>query len=129
MTHPWIEDVIEFQKKFGERDTNTLNNTLPQVLSFRRALIEEECNELLDASDLEDIVHELGDHLYVVLGMFVALGVDADEVWRRIHKANMTKFGPGHTFSAAGKVLKSEKHIQPVFKDLVPQEGVNAYLS
>jgi predicted HAD superfamily Cof-like phosphohydrolase len=37
--------------------------------------------------------HELADLLYVVYGTFVALGVDADEVFAEIHEANLRKAG------------------------------------
>ncbi len=50
--------------------------------------------------------HELADLLYVAYGTFVALGVDADEVFAEVHAANVRKAGAPRR--ADGKQLKPE---------------------
>jgi len=50
--------------------------------------------------------HELADLLYVVYGTFVALGIDADEVFEEVHAANLRKAGAPRR--ADGKQLRPD---------------------
>ena len=50
--------------------------------------------------------HELADLLYVAYGTFVALGIDADEVFAEVHEANLRKIGAPRR--ADGKQLKPD---------------------
>ena len=50
--------------------------------------------------------HELADLLYVAYGTFVALGVDADEVFEEVHAANVRKAGAPRR--ADGKQFRPE---------------------
>ncbi len=50
--------------------------------------------------------HELADLLYVVYGTFVALGIDADEVFAEVHAANLRKAGAPRR--ADGKQLRPD---------------------
>jgi hypothetical protein len=40
---------------------------------------------------MKETVDALSDILYVVYGMFTAIGVDADETYRIVHESNMSK--------------------------------------
>lgn len=50
--------------------------------------------------------HELADLLYVAYGTFVALGIDADEVFAEVHEANLRKAGAPRR--ADGKQLRPD---------------------
>ncbi len=87
-----------------------------ETLELRRALIAEECEEVIEAIDLlaaqptderlAALAHELADLLYVTYGTFVVAGIDADAVMAEVHRANMRKVsGPRR---ADGKQLKPE---------------------
>lgn len=88
----------------------------PDVLALRRTLIGEEYAEVTAAftqlqdagetatTELAHLIHELADLLYVTYGAILACGVDADEVFAEVHRANMEKLdGPRR---ADGKLLK-----------------------
>ncbi len=65
-----------------------------KLMKLRLALIDEEVQELHDAveqSDFIEVIDAGADLLYVVYGMFSALGVDANEAFRLVHESNMTK--------------------------------------
>lgn len=90
-----------------------------RVLELRENLVREEYVEMMKAlrdlkqlvnlnkaSDITAVVHELTDLLYVTYGTLVEFGVDADEIFDEVHRANMRKLaGPKR---ADGKQLKPE---------------------
>jgi predicted HAD superfamily Cof-like phosphohydrolase len=89
-----FEKVIEFHKltelPVGERP----NVIYPLRFSFRKRLIDEEYAELLEAyydGDINQIAKEGCDLLYVVYGLLIESGIDADKVFDAVHKSNMTK--------------------------------------
>jgi predicted HAD superfamily Cof-like phosphohydrolase len=102
----------------GSTDPHLPTQPNDAVLSLRRALVEEESREALEAfarlqAAQEDgeaafcaLVHELTDLLYVTYGALIAFGVEPDGVFAEVHRANMDKVsGPRR---ADGKQLKPE---------------------
>ncbi len=86
--------------------------------AFRRALIEEEFQEFLDAVEEGDLVNaakELADLAYVVNGTAVEMGFDLDIVVRAVHKSNMSKLGADGKpiYREDGKVLKGPNYVEP----------------
>jgi predicted HAD superfamily Cof-like phosphohydrolase len=58
---------------------------------------------------LDEIARELADVVYVAYGTAVTYGIDLDAVLVEIHRANMSKLGPGGVpVVRDGKVVKSE---------------------
>jgi len=84
---------------------------------LRAILIAEEALEcikaLLSGEDLHDIVKELCDLSVVTTGALSACGVSDLDVLKEVDKSNMTKFGPGYDYDAAGKLLKSPSYVKP----------------
>jgi predicted HAD superfamily Cof-like phosphohydrolase len=107
--------MFTLQKQFE----TAINSAIPQhpsipskdVLALRKTLITEEFKEVIieleaEQTDLPNLAQELADLLYVTLGTFVAIGVDADAVFAEVHRANMQKVsGPRR---ADGKIMKPE---------------------
>jgi predicted HAD superfamily Cof-like phosphohydrolase len=65
-----------------------------KLMKLRLALIDEEVQELHDSVNQRDFVETidaLTDIMYVTLGAFTSLGVDANEAFRLVHESNMTK--------------------------------------
>ena len=75
-----------------------------ELLVLRQALIREEFQEVMVAfdelskaqaagrdGDIAPLIHELTDLLYVTYGTILTCGVDADEVFAEVHRANMCK--------------------------------------
>lgn len=93
-----FDKVVEFNEAFG-----IINQTSPQLdiftknkklLDYRMSLVKEEYNELKDAvndNDFVEILDGLSDSLYVILGFFTALGIDANDAFEIVHKSNMSK--------------------------------------
>ncbi len=115
--------VREFHEAIGEKPPRSPVYPDRALLDLRRTLVREEYEEAMEALagleralDGEDEAeksrrftqasHELTDLLYVTYGALLWFGVDADEVFREIHAANMRKTeGPKR---ADGKQLKPE---------------------
>lgn len=114
-----FERLIEFHRQID--GTVPSNPRVPDgdTLRLRCALLEEEYEELMAAirrllnareageeADITELTHELVDLLYVTYGTILKCGVDADEVFEEVHRANMRKLtGPKR---ADGKQLKPE---------------------
>lgn len=103
--------LLEFHKAFGApyyRRPRLLDDNRE---SLRKALIEEEVYELFEAMDtknMEEIVKEMCDVLYVVYGTAIEMGVDLDRAFQTVHESNMSKLGEDGKpiYRADGKVLK-----------------------
>lgn len=92
----WQDDVRDFHLKF-EHEVREVPSAPPSDddwWTFRRKLIEEEVDELLDALEsrkLPAIAQEAVDVIVVVTGTCVGLGIRLAPVWRAVHRANMSK--------------------------------------
>lgn len=92
-----FEKVLEFNKLFGVKNetkvqTNIFENE--KLVNYRMSLITEEYNELLEAvkeKDLTETIDALSDILFVVYGMYTALGINADDAYDIVYKSNMSK--------------------------------------
>lgn len=92
--NPWVKDVLQFHEKFGSEISDEPSIPIDPVSLFRRELMREEMNELLDAmwkKDVEGVAKELVDVLYTVIGTAIVYGVPLDPVWDAVHKSNMDK--------------------------------------
>ena len=92
---------------------------------LRVRLIQEEFDELkeaLAADDLSSIAKEIADLLYVVYGTAVSYGIDMDQVFREVHRSNMSKVG-GYK-REDGKWVKPDTYsparIQPILTEQGP---------
>lgn len=93
-----FEKVIEFNKAFEIITNNEpsvhIFDSSKKLIDYRLSLILEEVKELQDAikeKDLTETIDALTDILYVTLGAFTALGVNADVAFDIVHKSNMSK--------------------------------------
>lgn len=112
---------------------------------MQMTLIEEECNEFLNAADKlltephpiqnrADVLKELADLIYVCYQFAATYNLDLDEALDRIHKSNMSKLDEqgNPIYRRDGKVLKSDGYKPPQLEDLVvpsttpPSEEYNA---
>lgn len=94
---------------------NSILDDKTNGIRLRRALLEEEFDELLKAIDEDDLAHiarELGDVLYVVFGTALVYGINLDEAFREIHRAAMDKMRAGLR-REDGKILKPPGFVPP----------------
>jgi len=108
--------IFAQQKEFMDAfDLKTSNTPCfdPDRFYFWDKLIQEEHEEwwkatghLLGKQDSIDVLAEVAqetiDLIYVLCGFANALGLQAEEVWNEVHRANMDKVGED------GKVVKDE---------------------
>jgi predicted HAD superfamily Cof-like phosphohydrolase len=117
--------VRDWHTRFG-----VLVNVKPTIVSvdvskLRHDLILEEFNELVNAMIKEDLVaiaDALGDLEYVVYGTAVSYGIDLEEVFREIHRSNMSKGDPEVVRAPNGKILKSRNWTPPNLAPLIEKQ-------
>ena len=64
---------------------------LHALLQFRISFLNEELNELKDATNAEDVVDALIDLCVVAIGTLDIFGIDPYKAWDEVLKANMNK--------------------------------------
>jgi len=97
------------------------------LASLRVALLEEEVDEFVAASEKEDLIgvaDALADIVYVVYGTALTYGIDLDLVLREVHRSNMSKLGDDGKplIRDDGKVLKSEQYTRPDIATVLRQQ-------
>lgn len=86
-----VRDLLELQGATADRLGLWPTPLLREFLLFRLAFLEEELRETREATSAAEVVDGLVDLCVVAIGTLLALGVDAQEAWRRVHEANMAK--------------------------------------
>ena len=91
----WEKDKKDMHAKYGVHEWVKNNpEKLEQLLHFRVAFLKEEFDETFKATgekDAEEIVDGLIDLCVVAIGTLDVMGIDANEAWHNVHKANMAK--------------------------------------
>ncbi len=130
----FVADVKDFMRLVGQPIPET--PAIPhhddgspdwKTIHLRCALISEELDELTHACaklDLPEIADAFADLLYVVVGGFIAFGIDPGPIWRAVHASNMTKRGGG--LDANGKASKPEGWTPPDVATLLREQGWEA---
>jgi len=137
-----LDKVRQFHEATGRPvDLPFNNNALDQII-LRENLIEEEYNEVIDASvkvydecitaagslvarrptdeTKSELLKELVDIVYVVLGYAATFGLPFETAFNRVHESNMSKLVDGKPLLRAdGKVLKGPNYQPPYLMDLV----------
>lgn len=120
--------VREFHHAFGLDTRTTPTEVSPELAAHRGELLAEEAAEVAEvavAGPLDRLAHELADVVYVAYGTALVHGVDLDAVIAEIHRANMSKLGPGGQVArrADGKVLKGEHYRAPDISAELRRQG------
>ena len=121
--------VDEFHKAYGmargdvnvDADMNAMTKEDAEGIQLRFRLIQEEFKELMESQDPDNMIKELCDLVYVILGTFVAFGWDFDKAFKRVHESNMSKLGPDGkpVYREDGKIMKGPNYKPPYMGDLV----------
>lgn len=140
----WVNQVKDFHdtyglpvKKQGELKQMDFEK-MKALLELRSKLIMEEAAEtaaamsdyikLTEEKKIEErkdahreILDGIGDTIVVCVGAALALGIDIEEVMRRIYTSNMSKLGEDGNpiYREDGKVLKGPNFFNPDFSDLI----------
>lgn len=123
----WLVMVRLFHKIYGRPLRFSPQHLTMDELSLRRNLIKEEFEEFEDASwkyadsrdstCLHEMLDAMGDMIYVILGTFVQLGINPDDIMREIQRSNMSKLGADGKpiVREDGKILKGPNFFEPSF--------------
>jgi predicted HAD superfamily Cof-like phosphohydrolase len=97
----WADDMKLMHEKFGVHDWFQANkenkDLMDKYLRFRLSMCKEELDETMTAiesKDPEEIVDGLIDLCVFAIGTLDVFGVDANQAWDQVYKANMVK-SPG----------------------------------
>ena len=112
------ELVQDFMWIFGQTVRRELGWPGMNVAALRVDLIDEELNELREATGKQDLVgiaDALTDLLYVVYGAGHAYGINLDDCFAEVHRSNMSKLDDESQpiYREDGKVLKGPNYIPP----------------
>ena len=111
-----FQDQATFMQA-GDQTTGVNN---PQQMSLYLDLVNEEVNELFEATSYEELVKEACDVIVVTLGLLHSTGVDVEEAWRRVHASNMSKCIDGKLVKREdGKIQKPDTYAAPDIAELV----------
>ena len=122
-----LDQLVEFHRVFGAHVEDAPTVDLPnEVIGLHVSLIQEELNEYRQAAEAHDLVavaDALSDLLYVVLGTYVAHGLQevVEALFDEVHRSNMSKLDEnGQVIQRAdGKVLKSARWSPPDLAKIV----------
>ena len=92
-THP-MELVREFMRTFQQYVPSAPIMPDPVTQNLRYRLIDEEAQELSEATNAKEYLDAVGDLLYVVYGAALAAGFSphqVDAAFTEIHRSNMSK--------------------------------------
>ncbi|OGO40035.1 MAG: hypothetical protein A2Z03_11945 [Chloroflexi bacterium RBG_16_56_8] len=121
--------LLEFHRTFSHPVGAVPEFPAQSYIDLRLSLIDEEVQELRDAVVARDMVETadaLGDIMYVVIGMAIALGIPIDKVFNEIHASNMTKLGEDGRpiYREDGKILKGQNFRPPNIKAMFRGDDV-----
>jgi predicted HAD superfamily Cof-like phosphohydrolase len=127
MRNKTFSDMVrEFSTAMGGDQPYVCNDKYEQM---KMSLVVEEFNEVMDAWDNEteykpdqaQVLKELCDLVYVIIGYANYRGWDFETAFHRVHTSNMSKLGDDGkpVLREDGKVMKSNNYKPADLKDLV----------
>ena len=119
-----FEDVKIFMKTFGQMVKTKPQFPDEKTMQLRFELIREELDELEQAmktKNLKEIADALTDILYVTYGDGYAYGINLDNCFKEVQRANMSKLGKDGKpiYNEKGKVMKGPNYLEPDLKQFV----------
>ena len=116
-----FKDVKVFMEKFGQMVRTEPQFPDDKTMQLRLDLIKEELSELEEAmktKNLKEVADALTDILYVTYGAGYAYGIDLDQCFKEVQRANMSKLGKDGKpiYNDKGKVMKGPNYSAPNLK-------------
>ena len=113
-----FKDVKIFMEKFGQMVRTKPQFPDDKTMQLRFDLIKEELSELEEAmktKNLKEVADALTDILYVTYGAGYAYGIDLDQCFKEVQRANMSKLGEDGQpiYNDQGKVMKGPNYTKP----------------
>jgi predicted HAD superfamily Cof-like phosphohydrolase len=113
-----FKDVKIFMEKFGQMVRTKPQFPDDKTMQLRLDLIKEELSELevaMKTKNLKEVADALTDILYVTYGAGYAYGIDLDQCFKEVQRANMSKLGEDGKpiYNDQGKVMKGPNYTKP----------------
>ena len=113
-----FSSVKIFMEKFGQMVRTKPQFPDDKTMQLRLDLIKEELSELEEAmktKNLKEVADALTDILYVTYGAGYAYGIDLDQCFKEVQRANMSKLGEDGKpiYNDQGKVMKGPNYTKP----------------
>lgn len=109
-----IQKALEDFQAASEQGISTIKDT--ELMKFRMKLIKDEFEELEEAVECKtevDVLKEMCDLVYVLVGSFVQWDISFNEVFQMVQDSNMSKFVDGKPIrNEWGKVLKGPDYFK-----------------
>jgi hypothetical protein len=93
MSTNWVQDIADMHQKYGVNPVvrNFDKDKLEAFLKFRIDFLQEELDELKNATNADDVVDALIDICVVAIGTLDAYDVNVYTAWDRVYEKNMEK--------------------------------------
>ncbi len=119
--------VHDFHQKYNHYISDKPSIPSQEIVELRDHLIEEEMEETLtvlrdlmnfDVNDeaLIELADGIADSLVVLFGTALSFGIPIGEVFKEIHRSNMTKSTEKNVF---GKTVKGNKYEPPKIREIL----------
>ena len=136
----YIGMLREFHEKYGHSISNKKfdGDKYPSfptdLVKLREKLITEEAKEFKDWSyenydtsdttpiNIIEIADALADLLYVVFGTALSYGIPIEEVFKEVHRSNMTKSMEKDEKSIKGKTIKGPNWEPPKIREILEKK-------
>ncbi len=93
MSMNWVADMQAMHQKYGVNEVirEFDKEKLQKFLEFRANFLQEELDELKNATNADDVVDALIDLCVVAIGTLDAYDVNSYTAWNRVWQKNMEK--------------------------------------
>lgn len=96
MSSDWVFDIQEMHKHYGHKEAafSFDGAKLKKLLEFRNNFLQEEMNELKQATEdgnADEVLDALIDICVVAIGTMNLFNCDAENAWNDVLRANMSK--------------------------------------
>ena len=100
------ELVAKMHEEFGHPVTNTPTKLTEERAKIRASFMQEELEEFLEATTVEDRYDALIDLIYFAFGTFAEMGVRPDKGFEIVNNANMAKLFPDGNLDSVKAMAK-----------------------
>lgn len=108
----FFQDCLEFTRRRNQC-INKITGQSRIDRTFIIQMVKDELQELAEAKNFTEEVDALVDIIYYCLQHLSNTGLQIEPIWNLVHRANMTKFGPGGYLNEIGKWVKPPNFIPP----------------
>ena len=117
----WSNDNLSLRLRLMKEEMKEIEDEIKYIITVNTLL--SKCSKIYEPAPEEKakLLKEMADLQYVLSGTAVALGLDLQTAFNRVHASNMSKLDDDGKpiFREDGKVLKGPNYKEPDLLDLV----------